>query len=39
MQPGALKQLEEAGGEASVQLYRRVRRRKALPAALGKLLR
>jgi uncharacterized protein (DUF1330 family) len=38
MQPGALNQLKEAGGEASVQLYRRVPRRNALPAALGKLL-
>jgi hypothetical protein len=39
MQPGVLKQLREAGGEASVQLYRRVPRRNALPATLGKLLR
>ena len=39
MQPGVLNQLREAGGEASVQLYRRVPRRNALPAALGKLLR
>ena len=38
MQPGLLNQLWEAGGEASVQLYERVARRKALPAALAKLL-
>jgi len=39
MQPGVLNQLREAGGEASVQLYRRMPRKNALPAALGKLLR
>ena len=39
MQLGVLKQLREAGGEASVQLYRRVPRKNALPAALEKLLR
>ena len=39
MQPGVLNQLKEAAGEASVQLYRRVPRRNALPASLGKLLR
>ena len=39
MQAGMLNQLREAGGEASVQLYRRVPRKNALPAALEKLLR
>lgn len=39
MQPGVLNPLQEAAGELSVQLYQRVPRRKALPAALGKLLR
>ena len=39
MQSGALDQLGEAGGEVSVQLYRRVPRKNALPAALGNLLR
>lgn len=39
IQPGLLNQLGEAGGEASVQLYRRVPRKDALPAALEKLLR
>ncbi len=38
MQSGVLTQLREAGGEASVQLYRRVPRKNALPAALGRLL-
>ncbi len=39
LQPGVLSELQEAGGEASVQLYRRVPRKDALPDALGKLLR
>jgi uncharacterized protein (DUF1330 family) len=39
MQSGVLNRLREAGGEASVQLYRRVPRKKTLPAALEKLLR
>jgi uncharacterized protein (DUF1330 family) len=39
MQSKVLNQLEEAAGELSVQLYRRVRRSEALPAALSKLLR
>jgi uncharacterized protein (DUF1330 family) len=39
MQAGTLNRLREAGGEASVQLYLRVPRKNALPAALGKLLR
>jgi len=39
MQPGVLNQVREAGHEASVQLYRRVPRRDALPSALGRLLR
>ena len=39
MQPGVLSQVQEAGGEASVQLYRRVPRKNAMPAALGKLIR
>jgi len=39
MQVGMLNQLRQAGGEASVQLYRRVPRNNALPAALEKLLR
>jgi len=39
MQPGVLNQLEEAGGELSVQLYQRVPRSKALPASLRKLMR
>ena len=38
MQPGVLNQLQEVAGELSVQLYRRVPRREALPAALSKLL-
>ncbi|MFW2387955.1 MAG: hypothetical protein ACN4G0_06445 [Polyangiales bacterium] len=38
MQPGVLNQLEEAAGEVSVQLYERVPRRRAVPAALQKLL-
>jgi uncharacterized protein (DUF1330 family) len=39
IQPAVLKRLQDAGGDASVQLYRRVPRKSALPAALGKLLR
>jgi uncharacterized protein (DUF1330 family) len=39
MQPGVLNQLEEAGGELSVQLYQRVPRSEALPASLRKLMR
>jgi uncharacterized protein (DUF1330 family) len=39
MQSRVLNQLRGAGGEVSVQLYRRVPRKNALPAALGKLLR
>ena len=39
MQAGTINRIREAGGEASVQLYRRVPRKNALPAALGKLLR
>ena len=39
MQAGALHQLQEAGGELSVQLYHRVPRRDALPAAVANLLR
>jgi len=39
MQPGVLNQLQEAAGDASVQLYERVPRSKALPAALAKLFR
>ncbi len=39
MRPEVVSQLQEAGGDASVQLYRRVPRSKALPAELGKLLR
>lgn len=38
MQSGVLNQLREAGGEVSVQLYRRVPKKDALPAALGRLL-
>lgn len=38
MQPGVLNQLQEASGELSLQLYRRVPRKEALPAALAKLL-
>jgi hypothetical protein len=38
MQPGVLSQLQRAAGEVSVQLYQRVPRSKALPAALEKLL-
>lgn len=38
MQPGVLNHLQEAAGELSVQLYRRVPRSKALPA-FGKLFR
>ncbi len=38
MRSDALDQLRDAGGEASVQLYRRVPKKNALPAALGKLL-
>lgn len=39
MQADTLNRLREAGGEASVQLYRRVPRKSTLPTALGKLLR
>lgn len=39
MQPSVLDQLKEAAGDASVQLYQRVPRRNAMPAALAKLLR
>ena len=39
IQPGVVNQLQEAGGDASVQLYQRVRKSKALPAALGRFLR
>jgi uncharacterized protein (DUF1330 family) len=39
IQSGVLNQLREAVGDASVQLYRRVPRKNALPAALGNLLR
>jgi len=39
IQSNVLTQLQEAAGEVSVQLYRRVPRSKALPAALRKLLR
>ncbi|MGB5504583.1 MAG: hypothetical protein WBM75_19475 [Polyangiales bacterium] len=39
VQPDVLNQLREAVGDASVQLYRRVPRKNALPAALGNLLR
>ena len=39
MPSGVVNQLREAGGEVSVQLYRRVPRKNALPAALAKLLR
>ena len=38
MESDVLNQLQEAGGDASVQLYRRVPRKSALPAGLGKLL-
>jgi hypothetical protein len=38
IQPDVLYQLREAGAEVSVQLYRRVPREDALPAALGKLI-
>jgi uncharacterized protein (DUF1330 family) len=37
MQPGVLSQLQQAAGEVSVQLYQRVPRSKAIPAALQKL--
>ena len=39
MEPGVLNQLREAGGELSVQLYRRVPRSEALPAPVARLLR
>jgi uncharacterized protein (DUF1330 family) len=39
MEPGVLTQLQEAAGELSVQLYQRVPKSQALPAALSKLLR
>ncbi len=38
MQSGVLNQLKEAGGEASVQVYQRVRRKDAWPAAFGRML-
>jgi uncharacterized protein (DUF1330 family) len=38
IQSGVLNQLREAVGDASVQLYRRVPRKNAVPAALGKLI-
>jgi uncharacterized protein (DUF1330 family) len=38
MQPGVLNQLKEAGGDVSVQLYRRVPRNESMPAALAKLV-
>lgn len=38
IQPGVLNQLREAAGDLSVQLYRRVPRRDALPAAVANLL-
>jgi uncharacterized protein (DUF1330 family) len=38
MQPAVLAQLGEASGETSVQLYRRIPKRDAVPAALRKLL-
>lgn len=39
MQPGVMNELQEAAGELSLQLYQRVPRSQALPAALSKLLR
>jgi len=39
VQPDVLNQLREAVGDASVQLYRRLPRKNALPASLGNLLR
>ena len=39
MQEGVLNQLKEAAGELSVQLYRRVPKRDALPAVVANLLR
>jgi len=39
MRSGAVNHLREAGGEVSAQLYRRVPRKNALPAALGRLFR
>jgi len=39
IQSGVLDQLGEAAGELSLQLYRRVPRASAVPAALGKVLR
>jgi uncharacterized protein (DUF1330 family) len=39
MQPGALAELEEAAGELSIQLYRRLPRKDALPASVAQLLR
>ena len=38
VQPEVLKQLREASGDASVQLYRRAPRKDALPAALRRVL-
>ena len=37
LEPGVLNRLQEAGGEVSVQLYRRVAKKDALPSTLGKL--
>lgn len=39
MEPGVLNQLREAAGDLSVQLYRRVRRKDALPGAVASLFR
>ncbi len=39
MQPAVLHQIQVAAGDASVQLYRRVPKRAALPDSIGKLLR
>ena len=39
MQPAVLNQLQEAAGELSVQLYRRLPKSRALPASLRKLMR
>lgn len=39
MQPGVLHQIQVSAGDASVQLYRRVPKKDALPAAIAKLAR
>jgi uncharacterized protein (DUF1330 family) len=39
MTPGVLDQIQEAGGDASIQLYRRVPRKASLPASLAKAAR